>query len=62
MRLGIDVFCEEAGHDGDDFGGGTRERVVPRAVEDPERSAPRLVEAVSVWGWGCEAGCGAGFA
>ena len=44
------MFCEEAGLDGDEFGGALRGRVAPRAVEDPERperSAQGLVVAVS---------------
>ena len=47
--LGTDVFCEEAGHDGGEFGGALHVRVVPGAFEDPERperSAPGLVAAV----------------
>src|ERR687891_1408923 len=37
VRLGTDVFCEEAGHDGSEFGGTLRVRVVLGAFEDPER-------------------------
>ena len=51
----MDVFCEEAGHDGDELAGAFRGRVVPGAFEDPERperSAPRLVVAVSGLGLG----------
>jgi hypothetical protein len=45
----MDVLCEEAGHDGGEFGGALRVGVVPSAFEDPERperSAPGLVAAV----------------
>src|SRR5919106_5739323 len=37
VRLGTDVFCEEAGHNGGEFGGALRVRVVPGAFEAPER-------------------------
>src|SRR5918996_6108814 len=37
VRLGTDMFCEEAGHNGGEFGGALRVRVVPGAFEAPER-------------------------
>jgi hypothetical protein len=49
VTLCTGVLCEKAGHDGGEFGGALRVRVVPSAFENPERperSAPGLVAVV----------------
>ena len=62
VRLGIDVFCEEAGHDGDEFAGHSEGGSCAAPSRIPSVRAPRLVEAVSFWGWAVGPRCGVGCA